>query len=892
MSIKRTNFHFIILLVLTILFSPVTESVEPSELQSRCQNITAEQRQMAKMAGYDVDEVCSSLGDVSANKGDSATKIQTVLPRGVSVESSSRGVIGETDLKNAAEQNLGERISKSDFTAENGLKRYGYDLFAGVPTTFAPATDIPVPVDYIIGPSDRLKIQLIGKVSKSFDLEVNRDGTINFPELGPISLSGLEFLEAKKRIQSAVQQQMIGVKAIVALGELRSIRIFVLGEAYKPGSYTVSSLSTMTNALFVSGGVLEVGSLRNIQLKRRGKVVTTLDLYDLLQRGDTSKDMRLQPGDVIYIPPVGDTAGIKGEVKRPAIYELKNGKSLATLIRLAGGYSANAYPNASHITRKGSSGFSTVIDVDLSQAISKKTKLKNGDLVEISTVLEELEGVVELTGTFHRPRSVKWRPGLKLGELIRSAKDFHENTDLNIALIIRKRMPLRELSVLHFKPREVIENKSDAAITLEPLDRIIVFKSYVEEPRQSLDKELGSMAAYRKNLEKIYQSQSDESFVGVLDTAEQNKQRRELEELIEQDKLRFKMLTPIVNKLKEQTAQGQLIRTVEISGNVRFPGLYPLSQKMTVNDLVLLAGGLKEASYLGNAEITRRDLSDRETATIQHINVNLADQISGEDPFLLKARDKLAIYSTPEYRERLSISIEGEFRFPGEYEFRRGETLTQVIARAGGFTSMAHIQAAVFTRVDLKQQEAKRLEELRERMREDIAVGQLEEAAAGKSGGVKDAESLLNALAETEAVGRLVLSLEDIMTGQVDDIQLKEGDRLVVPTFRQEVSVLGEVQHATSHIFNRAWTLDDYLEKSGGLSSRADDSRIYVVKADGSVFLPNQSSWLTHQNEMLSPGDTIVVPLDTDRIKSLTLWTNVSQIVYQLALGAAAVNSL
>ena len=236
--------------------------------------------------------------------------------------------------------------------------------------------------------------------------------------------------------------------------------------------------------------------------------------------------------------------------------------------------------------------------------------------------------------------------------------------------------------------------------------------------------------------------------------------------------------------------------------------------------------------------------------------------------------------------------MKAKFAFPGLYEFKQGETLSQVITRAGGFTSMAYIQAALFTRADLKKQETKRLEELREKMREDIAASELEDAAAGRGSSLKDAESLLNALSETEALGRLVISLEDIVTGKKDDIQLKDGDRLIVPTFRQEVSVIGEVQHSTSHIYNDDWTLDDYLEKSGGLTNRADDDRIYVVKADGSVFLPNQSGWLTHQNDMLSPGDTIVVPLDTDRIKSLTLWTNVSQIIYQLALGAAAINNL
>ena len=875
---------------LIVLFSSTVNAVDASELQNRCKNITPQQRQMAKAAGYDVDEVCSSLGSMSSSSAQSSAPVKNVLPRGAEITTNNRGVIGESDV--LVVENQGPRVSSGQFKGESGLNRYGYDLFAGVPTTFAPATDIPVPVDYVMGPGDQLKIQLLGKVSNSFELYVERDGSINFPELGPISLTGLKFSEAKSRIHEIVKDQMIGVRAVISLGELRSIRIFVLGEAFKPGSYTVSALSTMTNALFVSGGVQELGSLRNIQLKRQGQVVTTLDLYDLLQQGDTSGDARLQPGDVIYIPPVGKTAGIRGEVKRPAIYELKNENSLAGLIKLAGGYSSSAYPNVSHITRKSASGFTTVIDVDLSKSNVKRTSLKDGDIIDISTVLKEYEGIVELTGTFHRPRKVKWSSGLKLSDVIHSINDFKDNTDLNIALIIRKSLPLREVSVLHFSPKNVIENLQNSDVELYPLDKIITFKAFEEQTVPSLEQEIGQLKSQQVKLDKIDEFQNTEAHPGLLETAEYNKQRRELEVLVNPDNIRVETLTPIVNKLKEQTSDGQLIRIVEVTGNVRFPGAYPLSKSMNVRDLILLAGGLKEASYLGNAEVTRRDLSDVETASVDHVNINLAEQLTGVKSFELQPKDKLAVYTTPEYREKLSIKLEGEVRFPGDYEFRRGETLTQVLERAGGFTSMAHIQASVFTRRDLKLQEEKRLQELRSRMRADIAASELEEVAAGGSANASNAEVLLNALSESEAVGRLVISLEKIVTAEFDDIQLKDGDQLIVPTYRQEVSVLGEVQHSTSHLFNEHWTLDEYLEKSGGLTSRADDDRIYVVKADGSVFLPNQSGWLTHQNEMLNPGDTIVVPLDTDRIKSLTLWTNVSQIVYQLALGAAAVKSL
>jgi protein involved in polysaccharide export with SLBB domain len=194
-------------------------------------------------------------------------------------------------------------------TGQDALEPFGYLLFKGVPVTFAPATDIPVPADYVVGPGDEVRVQLFGSVDENYSLVVNRDGSVNFPDIGPVDVAGLSFADMREVLQARVAEQMIGVRASITLGELRSIRVFVLGDVNRPGSFTVSSLSTMTNALFVSGGVHPIGSLRNVQLKRKGKVVGRLDLYDLMLRGDNSNDARLQPGDVIFIPPIGSTVG-------------------------------------------------------------------------------------------------------------------------------------------------------------------------------------------------------------------------------------------------------------------------------------------------------------------------------------------------------------------------------------------------------------------------------------------------------------------------------------------------------------------------------------------------------------------------------------------------------
>jgi len=511
---------------------------------------------------------------------------------------------------------------------------------------------------------------------------------------------------------------------------------------------------------------------------------------------------------------------------------------LKATIELAGGLSSHAFPNIVTVVRNNSSGFTSVLDIDLTNINNNSYEAKNGDIVNVHAIIDDHEDVVTLSGEFHRPRAIKWSEGLKVSDIIKSVKEFKEDIDLSIALVIRKQMPLREISILSFNIDKVLLHQSDRDdLVLMPLDEILVFNKT-----------------------------EDRAFL--------------LEELVE--------------KISRQTSLGKLVQTVQISGNVQFPGIYPLAQNMQVANLINLAGGLKEATYMGRAEITRRDLSDDSKLSVNHINVDLKTLLTEENQFNLNPRDKLSIYVTPEYQEQLAIEVSGEVRFPGSYEFKRGETLAQVIRRAGGFTDLAHVEASVFTRVELKLMEEKLLRDLQRQLEREVAATELgEQAAGGKTSSVSsNAQELLGSLEETEAIGRLVIKLDKIISGTEDDIILKDGDTLVVPTFRQEVSVVGEVQKGSSHMFNGEWLLDDYIDGSGGFTDRADQDRIYVVRADGSVFLPNQGGWLSHQNSLVSAGDTIVVPLEADRIKTLTLWTSISQIIYQLSLGAAAVSRL
>lgn len=718
-------------------------------------------------------------------------------------------------------------------TTEQTLKQFGYDLFGSADTTFTPATDVPIPTDYVLGPADTLVVQLYGKENMSYSLVVNREGQIQFPEIGPLNVAGLNFIDARALIEQTVAQQMIGVKASVTMGELRSIRVFVLGDAVRPGSYTVNSLSTMTNALFASGGISKIGSLRNIQLKRNGNVVTTLDLYDLLLRGDTSGDARLLPGDVIFIPPIGNTVGVAGEVLRPAIYELKTGKASAEdAIRLAGGLLATAYPQASRIERISVQGERTLVDINLTTTQGKNMPLRNADVVQVFSVLESMEDIVLLEGHVGRPGALAYKPGQRVADVIPSAAALLPNADLNIALIERETLPTRQVSVLAFNLGDAISNRSGKHnLALQPRDKIIVFD-------------------FETN--------------------------------------RAKTLQPLIDRLKLQASKSMRKQIVSTAGNVRFAGEYPLTRDMTAQDLIALSGGLTEQAYGLQGEITRVRFDASEQQYLDHITVALASS-SG---VRIDAEDQLQIKRIPNWIQEETVTIEGEVAFPGTYKIKRGETLSQLLQRAGGLNQWAYPGGAVFSRKELRALEAERLEQLKKQLEADIAAAQTEQQSDDQKVEIEDAQLLLKSVSGVKPLGRMVIDLEKVVKDPEHfDIALRDQDALVIPARKQAVTVVGEVQFATSHLYDKHLDASDYIERSGGPTVKADKKRIYVVKANGRVFLPKRSGWFRKNDVAIEPGDTVVVPLDADRIKSLTLWTSATQIFYQIALGAAAVAS-
>ena len=922
---------------LSLAGNALAQQVTPEQLAMFKKLPRAQQEALAKQYGVD-------LSTITALRQGGAQQIENpevVVPK---TQADLVADDGDDTLNEQVDDALAESTADTQESRNEKLELepFGYDLFAGVPTTFAPATDIPVPAEYIVGPGDNINLNFYGKTNSQLTVVVDREGKINVPELGPIHVAGLSFQELKLMMTEEVKQRTIGLNVITTLGELRSVRIFILGEANRPGSYTVSSLSTITNALFVSGGIKKSGSLRNIELKRNGKLVSTFDLYDLLLRGDTSQDVRVLPGDVIFVPPIGKTAGIGGEVKRSAIFELKDERTFADLVSLSGGFLPTTYLPATKVNRIDSKGQRTVIDVDLSAQASLAKPIQNGDLVRVFSILDSLEDVVTLAGHVYRPGNYAFTPGMSVADLLGDIKDVLPNVDLHYALIRREVPDTREIFFEQFALRDVFNGQT---VSLMPRDKIVIFgndserdgliagdikrlrnQTALNEPAKVVSvigpvRQAGSYPFHAQmTVQELLAAagnltlDAEEEYAVLVRTDAQRNLSAISLDLLEADKLNIQLqaedalyvfaknqardeaLVPVIERLRAQVTKDVEDVLITINGEVRFPGTYPYSANMSVGELINAAGGLTESAYLGDAEISRFETDTQSIAARISMTFDLGDELfSPSTP--LQAKDVVQIKRIPQWYESQYVELAGEVIFPGRYLIKEGETLADVVTRAGGFTNLAYPQAAVFIRPSVAETQLREIKRLEARLDKDLSIAMASKAMSATVPGQMMSTPDFSKLSELvddvaqEGLGRVAMDVIAQVNGRGDAFVLQDGDRLVVPRKPATVSIIGEVQMNSAHVFDSSYSLRDYLELAGGVTEFADDSRIYVIRADGRVFQPG-NDWFSFADSAIGPGDTIVVPLDVNLQNNLGLWQQVTQIIYNSAVAVAAIRGL
>ncbi|HCH0377934.1 TPA: SLBB domain-containing protein [Vibrio parahaemolyticus] len=878
--------------ILASLFAPFTNAQTPTPEQIQMfQNLPADQQQAL------------------------ASKYGISIPSGASSQPSSYQNPQVVEQRPVASSATEAKVNDAE-KDEQGLKRFGLDLFAGSPTTFAPISDVPVPADYTVGAGDEIVIQLFGKENTTHRLRVNRAGVINFPSLGPVQVAGMTFSDVRDSLNQRVKEQMIGVRSDISLGEMRTMQVFVMGDAYKPGAYTVSALTTISQAIYYSGGFSESGALRNVQLKRNGQVIRKLDMYDLLLKGDARNDIRLLPGDVVFIGALGNTISIDGEVNRPAIYEIKPGETYKQAIQMAGGFTANAYSDQIEVKRYAEKGARDALTLNFSQSHDQQTKVKDGDAVNVLKKNEELTRYVQIEGDVRHPGFIEWKSGLRIADLFQSVDtSFNSTADVSYAVVVREINPQRDIEVYQVNlANAILSPSSKDNLKLNSRDRVLVFNRFNNEDLDILaDQETVTKA---KTLEQAQlQAQQDQlKEQEVMSSSVAVSSATPLEKDSKQSKIVFRgkeitkddfealkqntrrtLLAPVLLQLQQQSRLGLAPQIAEVFGEVKHPGRYPITPRMTISTLIEAAGGLTYNAFTINAELARTVINskdERASIYIERIDLRQAIKGSAPDDAIIVGRDRLNILEKPDVKLQSTVTLQGEVRFPGTYTVRQGETLGDLLERAGGLTEFAHPQGAIFTREALRLQEQKLLNQYAADMRAETAKKTFR-ADSNMGSVISDPDKTLKFVEEasrSKALGRMVVQLNRILKDERSaDFMLEDGDFLFVPAFRNTVSIMGEVQVPITYLLDNKLDVDDYLNKAGGAKKQADEDRIFVVRADGSVYKPTSGYWFGNNHEELKAGDTIVVPIDTDYRDALSTWTAATQILYQTGV---AINAL
>ena len=722
---------------------------------------------------------------------------------------------------------LGPLTTKSDFErfAEDATGRrlpvYGRQLFDEVPTTFTPVERVPVPADYVLGPGDELLIRAWGTIDLDSRVTVDRNGQVYLPKVGTLNVAGLRYDQCEGYLHSAVSGLFKNFELNVAMGQLRSIQIFILGSARRPGAYTVGSLSTLVNALFASGGPSATGTMRHIQLRRRNLLLAEFDIYDLVQKGDKSHDVPLLPGDVIYIPHVGAQVAITGSINEPGIYELKGDTTVAAALEGAGGLTSLAAANRALLERVDNHNIRQVEEFPLnSQGLQKP--LADGDLLRIFPLSPKFENAVTLRGNVAQPGRYVWKEGMRVSDLIPS-RDFLVTRDFWNA-----------------------QNQLDPG---------------------GVDHEFGTRhAADQFDAQRTDQAMNQRSGQAGYQRANQSEDQSFGESENERTNHFGNSRTPMMESIGKNSA--------EINWEY--------------------------------AVIERLDDQDLSTRLIPFRLASVINDHASGDNQLLKAGDVVTIFSradleTPMEKHASFIRVGGEVNAPGVYRVNPGETLRDVVVRAGGLTPHSYLYASLLTRESTRHAEEEQLRQSTEQMQRELisryanATPQAGQTGADQQTQLAMHQASLARLLSIRPTGRVVLEIQpDAATAtDIPDFSLEDGDTFYIPPRLSTVQVAGAVYNANAFRHEPDKRLVSYVNDAGGTTREADQKRIFVIRADGTVV--SRQSRNSHHHEdfeklRMFPGDAIVVPEKLRVSSKMSDVLQSTQFASQLALSAAALS--
>ncbi len=980
-----------------------------SELQKAGIQLTPEEIQKGKEALERQENEATGRADKTQNAPAEAEKIE------------NRTTVEEP--KEISLFNRTRQVSQyQDISAD--LKPFGYDFFQETDVkVLTERKDIPVPLHYVIGPGDQVNILLWGRMNNKLSLTVDRDGKITIPEIGPVQVAGMTFDQMSKHLISKTGQ-IVGTNIDIAMGSTRTIPIFVLGDVRRPGAYTIGALATITDALMMARGPSAIGSMRRIELRRKNNIVIQFDLYDLFLKGDKSRDIVLQSGDVVFVPVTGPLVGIAGNVKRPAIYELKDKFDLQHLFDLAGGIIPSAYTQQMQVERIVKNEKQIVIDInDKTLDKVKHFVIQDADLVKVFPIVEFNENAVYLNGNVKRPGKYALTSGMKIKDLISQPEDLKNETYFDYALIKRESPPSGEIVLIPFNlGKLILQNDTAYNYELTPKDQIFIFHKalFKDEPFVTVEGEIrGISTTISQDGTKTNKEDKEDSTRGKEILAELRSIKEELNKdvrlyllaanitEIEDEIAAEKRPSPgalnylqielekmgqvdLAARLKIMGKKMQVIRRIDLNGNMKVkdailnaggltsnaseengeiirqyaknefrttyfnvaramvddprdnlllqdrdqiiihsireknpkknvfiagdvtnPGTYKLTGSMTVRDLIFKAGNVLPSAYLDEAEISSIEIVQGKMGEVAHKNINLRKALEGDAShnLSLAPNDRLLVKRISDYHNVKFVNLSGQIMFAGRYPIKKGEKLSDLIERAGGYTPYAYLRGAYFTRERVRQMQQKGIEEMTDRMEKELlSAGTLQlstavsqEEISAKKIELEQRQKFVENLRKVKATGRMTIYLADAkaMKGTEYDFELEDGDTLNIPEKNSVINVVGSVMTQGSHLYSDRMDYQDYIDVTGGYSHYADMDNVFVMKVDGSArkisknfigWSSSRSRWemTAHDGEIrqIEPGDTIVVPEKADRIAWMREVKDITQILMNIAVVA------
>ena len=699
---------------------------------------------------------------------------------------------------------------------------YGYEIFRGNTfLSFQSNLNIPTPSDYVLGPGDKLFIDIYGQSENYYQAEVSPDGDLILENFGPINVSGMTVEKANIRIVNKLKKVYTGLSSKktfvnISVGIPRAVRVNIVGEVNLPGTYNFSAFNTVYNAIYVAGGITENATLRNVKLFRNNKLVNTIDIYSFLNKGDQSSNVRLENNDLIVVGPYTNRVSIFGGVKTPGKFEMKNGETVADLINYAGGFSEDSYSKSLRITRVFDDQYK-IVDVNSDQF--EFFQLKSGDKIEIDKVIEKYDNRLILKGSVYRPGIFALTNGMTVKDLIEKGEGLKPDTYMERSFITRTN-----------------EDFSTTNISFD------------------LKKQLNSLE------DPIILNKDD--VLNILS----------------------------INDLKDDNY-------IEISGEISKPGIYPYSNNLTLNDLILLAGGVRKNATLASIEVSRANKSD-ENQTAQIFNLSLSD-LKSESNFDLEPFDNVIIRKNPEIDIKRFARIEGEVKYPGEYAISsKKERISDLINRSGGPNEYAYYKGATLIRKtefaeesSIIENEIKDLTRLKEKILTNLNLTESEKLLVSRidsdieklnkeNSTNQDFSSFVkkeriseivkrNAmdgdipLAKSESIG---INLDQILKtpGLKSDLLIEDGDIIIIPKKLETVRLRGELLYPTTVRHSPSRGLKYYINSAGGFDLKAKRSSTYVVYANGDVARTKKFLFFNLYPKA-EPGCEVIVPKKSEK---------------------------